>query len=249
MVDTTKKEWFGEWFDSPYYPILYKHRDKTEAAFFIDNLESYLGFKKGERALDLACGNGRHSLYLHSKGLQVTGLDLAKRNISQLQSLDIEGLSFYRHDMRKSLDLPAQDYVFNLFTSFGYFDTDEEDISVLRQVCRWLKPDGTLVLDFLNPQPVLDKLVKVESKNIKGIDFAISRHFSDGFIIKEIRIKDGADDHFFQEKVKAITLADFQYYMNQAGLQIVEVFGDYELNAFEPGNSGRMIFIAKKAIS
>ena len=59
--------WFESWFDSKYYHILYQNRDDNEAKYFIDNLLDAFHFKKGARLLDLACGKGRHSIYLNSK--------------------------------------------------------------------------------------------------------------------------------------------------------------------------------------
>ena len=76
-----KKEWFGEWFNSPYYHILYKDRDSSEASTFIDNICVYLGFSETDEILDLACGKGRHAIYLNKKGFEATGIGLSEENI------------------------------------------------------------------------------------------------------------------------------------------------------------------------
>ena len=89
---TKNKEWFASWFDTVYYHILYKHRDDSEAQEFMRNLVSFLNFKKGNFVLDLACGKGRHSIYLNSLGFNVIGADLSKNSIQQAKKFENEVL-------------------------------------------------------------------------------------------------------------------------------------------------------------
>ena len=77
------KHWYSSWFDTPFYHILYKDRDDKEAQSFMDALTYYLNISQNSTILDLACGKGRHSLYLNSIGYDVTGLDLSKQSISE----------------------------------------------------------------------------------------------------------------------------------------------------------------------
>ena len=81
MTKSTK-QWYASWFDTPYYHILYKDRDYTEAQGFMDNLTNYLNIPEGGKILDLACGKGRHSVYLNSLGYDVTGVDLSEKSIN-----------------------------------------------------------------------------------------------------------------------------------------------------------------------
>jgi cyclopropane fatty-acyl-phospholipid synthase-like methyltransferase len=76
------KEWFSSWFDSPYYHILYKERDDKEAQLFMDQLSSYLQIQPEHHIMDLACGKGRHAIYLNQKGFEVTGVDLSPQSIA-----------------------------------------------------------------------------------------------------------------------------------------------------------------------
>ena len=82
---TNKKKWFESWFDTPYYHLLYKHRDDKEAHKFIKNLMQFLKIDKDQNILDLACGKGRHSIFLNKLGYRVTGVDLSSQNILQAQ--------------------------------------------------------------------------------------------------------------------------------------------------------------------
>ena len=75
-------EWFSEWFNSPYYHILYQNRDYKEAESFIENLIHKQHFVRTQHFLDLACGKGRHAIYLNSKGFKVLGLDIAPESIT-----------------------------------------------------------------------------------------------------------------------------------------------------------------------
>ena len=96
---TPKIEWVGEWFGSPYYHILYKNRDSNEARLFLDKLIDYLGIKKEDKILDLACGKGRHAVYLNEKGLDVTGFDICQENIRKAKDHENDRLHFHVHDM------------------------------------------------------------------------------------------------------------------------------------------------------
>src|SRR3989344_5362829 len=130
MSETKHTEWFECWFDSPYYHVLYKNRDFTEAELFIDNLVQLIKPSKSNRILDLACGKGRHAIYLNKKGFDVTGIDLSEKSIECAKISGNETLHFYTHDMRKLFRSNYFDIVLNLFTSFGYFEQEREDNAV-----------------------------------------------------------------------------------------------------------------------
>ena len=119
--------WFANWFDSPYYHLLYKNRDEEEAEHFIDNLIAQLQLKKGSRIIDIACGKGRHATYFHKKGMYVVGVDLSANSIAKAKENEKENLQFAVHDMREIFKKNYFDIATNLFTSFGYFDNNEDE--------------------------------------------------------------------------------------------------------------------------
>ena len=94
-------EWFKNWFNSPYYHILYKERDSYEAEYFIDNLIIYLKIAENSKIIDIACGKGRHSIYLEQKKMKVTGIDLSQKSINHAKKFENDNLFFFKHDMRK----------------------------------------------------------------------------------------------------------------------------------------------------
>ncbi|MBK6265022.1 class I SAM-dependent methyltransferase [Marivirga sp. S37H4] len=246
MVDESKKEWFNEWFDSPYYHILYKDRDEAEARNFIKNLTSFLSIQKNDSVLDVACGKGRHSIYLNQLGFKVDGIDLSKQNIEIAKLSENENLHFEVHDMRHPYRKSHFDFAFNMFTSFGYFEIEQDNQRAISAIADALKSNGIFVLDFLNPYKVINNLVTEEIKEVEGIEFHINRSFDGEHIIKDIAFTDSGKLFHFQEKVKAIRRLSFLDYFRNANLMPLETFGDYSLNEYQPEISNRMIFIAKK---
>lgn len=241
-----KKEWYNEWFGSPYYHILYKNRDDEEAKFFLSNLLKYLKIPEKAKLLDVACGNGRHSIFLNKLGFEVEGIDLSEHNIQMAKIHENEKLQFHIHDMRDSLKRDYFDYAFNLFTSFGFFKSEEENQKCIHAISDSLKSGGVFTLDFLNPYRVIHKLVKEEVKTIDDIEFHLKRHFDGENIIKEIKFNDDGKEYRFEERVKAIRRLSFLEFFRNANFMLLQTFGDYELNDYKPETSERMIFIVKK---
>lgn len=243
-----EKNWFKDWFNSPYYQLLYSQRDEKEAAAFIDKLLEYLHPAPGSAMLDAACGRGRHAKHLADKGYEVTGIDLSEESIRIAKTLEKDNLSFFLHDMRLPFRINYFEIVFNFFTSFGYFDTQRENENALRTLGQALKPGGRLVLDYLNSTYVKQHLVKEEVKTVGEVVFAIQREVRDNNFIKRIELADQQQQRrqVFIERVKAYTRADFEQMFARQGLQIVDVFGDYHFNIFDEQLSPRLVLIAIK---
>ncbi|RZJ28983.1 MAG: class I SAM-dependent methyltransferase [Flavobacterium sp.] len=237
--------WYASWFDTPYYHILYKDRDYAEAQQFMDNITGYLNLPENAKILDLACGKGRHSIYLNQLGFDVTGADLSANSIEEAKKFENQTLHFCVHDMREPFDGLQFDAVFNLFTSFGYFEDDADNIKTLIAIRDSLNEYGFAVIDFMNAQHVIDNLVPEETKTVEGIDFKIKRFHIDGHIYKEINFEDKGKKYHFTEKVQALTLQDFETMMESAGIHLLDVFGDYKLHKYSKKDSERLIMIFK----
>jgi len=236
--------WFASWFDTPYYHILYKDRDYEEAQLFMDNLTNYLNLPEDAKILDLACGKGRHSIYLNQLGYDVTGADLSENSIAAASKHANDTLHFEVHDMRVPFEQKF-DAIFNLFTSFGYFEQDSDNVVTLKAICESLTEYGFGVIDFMNVKHTIDNLVPHEVKTVDGIDFHIKRFYIDDHIIKEIDFEDKGEKYHFVEKVKALTLQDFEVMMEEAGIYLLDTFGDYKLRKFYKNESERLIMIFK----
>lgn len=239
-----KNTWFASWFDTPYYHILYKDRDYAEAQVFMDNITNYLNLPEDAKILDLACGKGRHSVYLNQLGYDVTGADLSENSIAEASKFLNEKLHFQVHDMRIPFE-ERFDAIFNLFTSFGYFENDEDNLTTLRAIQESLSEYGFAVIDFMNVQHVINNLVPEETKSVEGIDFHIKRYHQDNHIFKEISFEDKGEKFLFVEKVQALTLQNFEEMMEEAGIFLLDTFGDYKLRKFYKNESERLIMIFK----
>ncbi len=238
-----KTDWFSDWFNTPYYHILYKDRNDIDAQLFMRNITQYIDLSKNSHILDMPCGKGRHSIYLNSLGDRVTGADLSVNSIQEIKKFENDTLSFEVKDMRNPLP-KTYNAIFNLFTSFGYFENDMDDILVLKNIKNGLNENGIFVLDFLNVVTVKKHLVKQETKMVDGIQFHIKREIKNGFIIKHISFVDQNRVHSYLERVKYIDLEKFQNYFSSAGLKINHLFGNYQLNEFDSNTSDRLIIIA-----
>jgi len=239
------KEWFYAWFDTSYYHLLYKHRNDEEARQFIESLSKKLKLPKGTKVLDLACGKGRHSVMLHKAGLHVLGVDLSSNSIASAQKNTSNHLPLAVHDMREIIPNERFDAVFNLFTSFGYFDTTEENNRVIESIYEMLSIKGIFVIDFMNCCKSINSLVLSEEKNIDNIHFSIHRKFDGKHIYKYINVTDGTKKIAFMERIQALFLADFQRLFKDK-FSIKNVYGDYKLNPFLAEESDRLIIIAER---
>jgi SAM-dependent methyltransferase len=241
-----QKEWFSSWFDTPYYHILYKNRDYTEASLFIDNLTQFLNLKPEAVCWDLCCGKGRHSIYLNKKGYRVIGTDLSKHSIAEASESANETLEFYQHDMRKLFRTNYFDAVFNLFTSFGYFERRQDDLNVFNAVEKALKPNGIFVFDYLNSEYVKKIIVARDVKTIDGITFRISKKIENNTIIKTIDFNDQGKDFHYEERVKLFDKAYFEGLAKECHLTVLNTFGNYQLQEFDLKASPRLILVLQK---
>jgi SAM-dependent methyltransferase len=247
MAQSFDPEWFSTWFDSPYYHLLYRDRDQQEAEHFIDRLLAHLQPKPTHHLLDLGCGKGRHAIYLSQHGYDVTGVDLSPQSIAYARQFAHEHLHFYVHDMRDPLPYGPFDFIFNLFTSFGYFQNETENVVALRSAAQALKPGGKLVIDFMNTERTVRELVSHEEKTVDGITFHLTRHLDADFIVKDIRFADEHGQlHHHQERVRALRRVQFEEYFSMTDLRLAEVLGDYHLTPYDEQTSPRMIFVLKK---
>ncbi len=236
------ENWYNSWFNSPYYHILYKDRGYDEASSFMRSLTHFLKLPEQAKILDLACGKGRHSKYLATLNYNVTGVDLSPLSIASAKINESDNLHFEVHDMCEPF--PEKfDAVFNLFTSFGYFETEDDNQRTINAIKEELNEDGYGVIDFLNVNYVEENLVPTEEKIVDGVTFNLTREIKDNYIIKKIKFTDADGEYDFEEKVKALTLKDFESYFKKAGLMLKYTFGDYSLKPFNIKTSQRLILI------
>ena len=241
----SNKDWFVDWFDTPYYHILYQNRNDSEAKKFIQTLMGHLKLPKSSKILDLACGKGRHSKTLNELGYHVLGVDLSENSINEAKRLSNDTLSFRVNDMRQVLVGAKFDAIFNLFTSFGYFDSNKENELMCASIAQMLLPNGKLIIDFMNAHKVIKYLVNEEEKEIDGIRFNITRTYDNTHIEKHVKFNHNGEHYHFTERVQALKLDDFKTLLSPF-FTIDHVFGSLDLQPFVLEKSDRLIIIATR---
>lgn len=239
--------WYQESFGNDYL-IVYKHRDLQGAYHEVKKMMDWLGLKQGAEVLDLCCGMGRHSMALAEFGYDVTGVDLSEVLLNEAVKLDAgKQVTWLRGDMRE-VPLDRQyDAVVNLFTSFGYFDEDEQNEKVLHEIHRLLKEGGRFIIDFLNPVYVQSNLVSQSERTEKDLLIREARTIEDGCVRKRIVISQkGTADRHYLEQVKLYDRMAFEAMLLNAGLHIDHVYGEYDGQAYDAEASSRLIFVGHK---
>lgn len=260
MKKSNNSIWFKKWFNTQEYLDLYRHRDDSDASKIIKLLFNNITLDKEAKVLDLACGNGRHSVLFAKKGFKVTGIDLssflisrAKLQLKSEYSRYRKNLEFEIGDMRNISHSKEFDLVVNIFSSFGYFDRRIDNEKVLKSISNALKQNGYFLFDFLNKDYLLKNLIPLDiRKEDKKIIIQV-RNITEGFVEKNILIlknnlKNGKYPvlNSYKEKIRLYSLEDFKIMFLRFGLKIMKIFGDYEGKNYNKSKSERLIILAKK---
>jgi SAM-dependent methyltransferase len=218
-------EWFEEWFGEEYLQ-LYPHRDEAEAARAVALIARATGLSPGWRVLDVGCGPGRHARAFRAAGARCVGLDLSLTLLRVARG--ITDAPLVRGDMRRLPIRPgSMDLTVSLFTSFGYFEHDEEHAAALREMVGTLRPGGWFVIDFLNAAEVRRRLVARETVAVHGGRAEVSRAMSpDGrYVCKTIVTPVGRR---FTERVRLFDQGQMSAMLHDAGVDVRHRFGDYD---------------------
>jgi ubiquinone/menaquinone biosynthesis C-methylase UbiE len=235
------KDWFEDWFGEEYL-ALYPHRDETEAQHAVEMIERELSLKHVNRVLDLACGGGRHTRPLADRWWTV-GLDLSAVLLKVAHTAEPAG-NYVRGDMRV---LPFADRSFdlcvNLFTSFGYFESDAQHLRVLAEVARVMSIGGMFVLDFLNSESVGANLIACDERRI-GDQVVEQRRVitPDGRYVQKTISLSGSSKKFI-ERVRLFSVDELEMMLEESGFRVAAKKGDY-VGAPVSGDSPRAILFA-----
>ncbi len=247
MQSAKQQEWFKKWFESSYYEILYQGRNTMEAEAFISRLVKHIGSRaNGKKVLDLACGSGRHAAIFNDLGFKVVGLDLSERAIAEAVARNLKNCEFEVHDMRNVFCANRFDWGVNLFTSLGYFDDPRDNLRAINTLQKAVKPGGYIIIDYFNAEFICQSLIRSETKKIQDLSFQITKTIQNQFIVKDIFVSTLGETEHFQEKVQLIDLGDFKNWFSKLGIELVECFGNYSLDAFNSSDSERLIMVVQK---
>jgi SAM-dependent methyltransferase len=235
-------EWFEEWFGEEYLQ-LYPHRDDAEAERAVGLVAEATGMRPGWRVLDVASGAGRHARAFRALGARCVGVDLSATLLRIAR--DETDAPLVRADMRALPIRPrSMDLTVNLFTSFGYFDRDEEHASALAEMVETVRPGGWFVMDFLNPDVVRRRLVPHELVPYDGAHVRVTRAVSgDGrYVSKTIETPAGRS---FTERVRLFGADEIGAMLSHASVAVRRRFGDYDA-APHTAHSPRTIMVGQR---
>ncbi len=246
------KDWWKNFFDEIYFET-YKEfveqperiRKETEA------IKSALSLPQGSKILDLACGQGRHAVELAKLGFEVVGLDyssyllnIARERAGQ-NGVDVK---FVEGDMR---NLPFDDHefdgVYSFFTSFGYFD-DEDNMKVLAEIARVTRPGGMILIEMSNPLKVIKNLYPFSWFEV-GRYIVLEESWFDALTMRAYtKRKIFLDGNLIDERtsfVRFYTSAELSFLLKGFGFDVIKVFGDHDLSDYDV-ESRRIIWVARK---
>ncbi len=243
-------DWFKAWFNHPAYLKLYAHRSLEEAEQTIATLLKFITLTTHTpKALDIACGSGRHAVALAENGFQVTANDLSSTLLAEAKKLTESKnltLTFTQIDMREIAFEEEFDVIVQLFTSFGYFENNDEDKIVLQNVARALKPGGWYVLDFLNEHLVRNTLQPESRRTLDTLDVFEQRMIFGERVVKSITLRENGETHRFIESVRLYSKEELTAMLTAVGLRLHHYLGDYHGAEFHQETSPRLILIAQK---
>lgn len=245
--------WYEEFYTNKFIDVVgFASVEQTQ--FETDFIRSVLSPAPGSKILDLCCGYGRHVNYLGKSGnFEITGLDLsddyleiAKKNISS------PNVKFIKGDMR---EIPFNDHfdaIYNMFTSFGFFDSDEENEQVVQQVNKALKPEGLFLLDYENKFFFVFNDVFKKEKHWEKLDdnkYFLFENIYDVMrereIFKAILIENGEVKMSSGYDIRLYNFPEISNMLKRSGFEILEVWGDYRKVEYSP-RSKRLIILSKK---
>lgn len=251
----TDNNWYAQVFNEDYLrtvPQSSPRQTVREAKFIIDRL----GIESGARVLDLCCGYGRHTLELAKKGFDMVGLDLSmvmlKKALADAQARG-QAIKFVHGDMRKLSFKAIFDAIYNVQTSFGYFD-DQSNFRVLQGVFNALKPGGVFLIETVNRDFIMNDLPL--RLWWKGIDCTLLEEIDSEATTGLLKVQRSFvfDDNQrapWEQKIqiRLYTANEMRALLTRAGFKVVELSGDYSLpGAYFGATSPKNIFVAEKPV-
>ncbi|MCK9282338.1 MAG: class I SAM-dependent methyltransferase [Melioribacteraceae bacterium] len=242
-------EWYKDWFSSEFYTTVYAHRNDSDAKLLSELILSKVELKKDDYILDAACGAGRYSKIFAGYDFNVVGFDLSLvlLNLALADNHHFNKNHFLiNSDIRSTYFKRKFSLIFNLFTSFGYFNTEKENFLFFQNALDFIDENGVLVFDYFNSSYIKKNVIPYSEKNVDGFLVKETRITQDNRVIKNIDVTANNQTLSFLESV---ALYDHDFLIdkfNSLGYNITDVYGDYKGSPFNEENSERIIIFMKK---
>lgn len=244
-------DWYKNWFNKRYLTV-YHHRDENEAREFIQNWSIWDRLFPGQWSLDLGCGSGRHSREFARRGLKVLAIDLSSSLLQATETSrnNTRNLWFVQADMRSIPSDGSFSLIASLFTSFGYFASDDEHQLLLNNLAVIIEPGGFLVLDLPNSPATMMRIKSkpVSTRIVDNMEIREERSYDSRTqrAIKRITITDDEDQNEYIESIRLYRRNEISKMLRDAGFTInIPAWGDYDGSVLSK-NSPRMVFFIEK---
>ena len=255
------KDWLDEYFGEDYLTLYYFSEERTaKEADFIEKILRARIFTENTlnqqlKVLDLACGQGRHAIKLAEQGFKVLGidyqeglLDIARKNCAE-QAKNTGNIAFLQGDMRELAYSSEFDAVLNLFTAFGYFD-DETNHAVVGKIAAAIKRNGIFFQDLANKEYQLRETKpaweRITHNGLKVDNVWTFNERTKQYTHKQWLHKENGQIREFSHTVRIYDFFEIEEIYSAHGLEILDVYGDYDGNSYDKSSSPRMIVIAKR---
>jgi SAM-dependent methyltransferase len=237
--------WFERAFAAEYLE-LYRHRSPEQGRAQVQQMLAAGLLPRGGCVLDLCCGAGRHLHAMRDAGLDAVGLDLS---MDLLDAGKLQGYAVCADARRAPFADGLFDVVTNLFSSFGYFEDDADQLRLLKEVRRVLKPGGRLILDHMNARVAVREL-KAETLDERETLRLVQRRRHDATrhrIIKDVEYTPkGGTPRTWQERVRIFTPHELDALLVSAGLRTLNRYADFDGSRFEEHESARQVVLARR---
>ncbi len=256
-----------QWFENPEFwlnfgPIMFDSQRWAEAPNIARRIVKIADLKEGSSILDAGCGPGRIAVELAVLGPNVTGVDIIQDELdAAAETAEDEGvkLNLIKADLRNF----TEDYIkqkkinggkkfdaaCNIYTSFGYCDTIEEDFLILQNIAASLKEGGTFIMECTSRETAIMYFTEGEWFEREGqtvlTEFTVEGAW-EGLRSRWILIDNKTGKRFEHEFVQRLySAADLRQMMIKAGFSSAKVFGNFDLSPYDQ-NARTMVIVAKK---
>ncbi|MDX9723498.1 MAG: class I SAM-dependent methyltransferase [Myxococcota bacterium] len=241
--------WWGTFFDAFYRrawaPVLGDERTQPE----LEGLEKLLLEYPSGRILDVCGGDGRVARPLAACGHDLTVADYSRSMLDHGRSqVGAEALRWVRADARALPFEGSFDLALNLYTSFGFFDTDAEHLAMLSSIARSLRPGGYLLMDLVHRDFVLRAApgrdwFELEDGSVVLRSFAFDP--VSGRSVESIRLISEDDDVERSWSLRLFTASELRTMLWQAGFELEQLWSGYDLGTFS-FDSERLLLLARR---
>lgn len=241
--------WYKDWFSSEHYLKVYSHRDLTEAERLVEFIIKKTQPEEDASVLDMACGAGRHAIAFAKKGFSVTAVDLSELLIREAMKNSEQNnvqIDFVVSDILNFDTVNRFDLIANLFTSFGYFENDDDNYGVIQKSYSLLKKGGYFVLDYFNKNFLINNIIPTTVLSENGKRITQNRLIKDQRVVKNITIENNENTSVFYESVRLYSCEEILAYFDKAGFTNLSLLGDYQGSEHNKDSSQRLIVFGQK---